>query len=270
MKTPRMSKSAMQLLRGLLVAIIIASCMTAQALRGSANDHLIPVLTGSELRYQVLLAKTLFKTPADMARIVVRPSAPSQGEIAFSIYSTKKNGQVLTIIASARAEKNVRCAASDLDHDLRVDPVVRAQTFELTMPSQVATAVSGAITYAVSGARSLTPTEDVPLDGTSILCFAPALGKGKTASAVLDPVSEGPFSHALRRLVDLLSQYCAPAIATRHALEKQIEAEARKIQTKNVSERSGNMKAVFGRVSSGKKERNCFHELRRDGRSQAL
>src|SRR5437588_11037074 len=106
MKTRRISKSAMQPLRSLLVAIIIASGMTAQDLRGSANDHLIPVPTGSELRYQALLAKTLFKTPADMARIVVRPSAPPQGEMAFSVYSTKKNGQVCTIIAAARSEKN--------------------------------------------------------------------------------------------------------------------------------------------------------------------
>jgi len=33
---------------------------------------------------------------------------------------------------------------------------------------------------------------------------------------------------------------------------------------------SGNMKAVGGSVSSGKKERNCFYELRRDRYSQAL
>src|SRR5437762_2731145 len=33
---------------------------------------------------------------------------------------------------------------------------------------------------------------------------------------------------------------------------------------------SGNMKAVRGSVSFGKKERNCFYELRRDRYSQAL
>jgi hypothetical protein len=211
-----------------VVALAYAANVSAQRPADRASDHLVfTSMNGLDARYEQLLAQKLFETPSDFGRAVVRP--PFEGERALSIYSLDGNADLAALVL-AKAERNIWRAAADLDHDLRVSPRVRITSAKATMKRRVALVVAEAIGHAIAGTQPLASTEAVPVDGTSIVFFAPAQAKTKVRSALLDPIAEGKLSQALRRLVVLLEKYCTSSSATRHQLSKEIEEQARVIK----------------------------------------
>jgi hypothetical protein len=209
-----------------ILAVVPASSIIARADR-PANDNLVFASTmTSELRYEKLLAQKLFKTPSDLGRALVCP--PFEGEFALSIYSTATTSDV-AMFAMTRAEKNIWYAATDLDRELRVSPNVAVKSVTATIKRPVALAVADAIGYALAGTRPLVPVEAIPVHATRIQFFAPTHAKTKLKSALLEPVSQGKLSQALRRLVTLLESYCVSSSTARKQLSKEIEAQARLI-----------------------------------------
>ena len=102
-------------------------------------DHLVPVGQMVDAAYQRLLARKLYLTPANYARIVVLPSGSSSGETALSLYSKRGNDDEV-ILTSTEGERDLWSAASELDPMLRKDPRIEIQRLDVPFPKPLATA----------------------------------------------------------------------------------------------------------------------------------
>lgn len=190
------------------------------------NDHLNPVRSDLETGYRKFLADFLFITPGDVLRIVRLPSAASDGESAISI-SSRSTGVVFDITYT-KANRNIWCAASELDGGFARRPTLDVRRRDATLLRSTAELIATKIRRAIERRAPIVKMGRIPIDGTEIM-FSTTDQNGKEFTAMLDPIAEGRRSYALRRLEDLLRRYCEAEPAARGKLQQDIEVEAKAV-----------------------------------------
>lgn len=186
-------------------------------------DHLVPVGQMVNAAYQRLLARQLYLTPANYARIVVIPSGSSSGETAVSLYSSRA-GKDEVFLTKTSGDSDLWSAASEIDPLLGKDPKVKIRRSDAPFPKPLAASISKALRPLIRKSRNPVSTDRVIMDGTHILYIVEE-GRGRILKARLTPESEGRITGALRKLTYLLQKYSDVASVDREELEKQMEAE---------------------------------------------
>lgn len=218
---------AMQILVSYLLAGICSAAFANDRRPRTDDDHLIPIGGRIELAYERLLNQRLFVTPANYARILNLASPASVGEFAISIYSKRKNADEVWI-TTTRAERNLWYAEFGKDPDFPKKPAVKVARCDALFPQSIAVAVSEAIERMLRQSRPFSKSGRIIVDATDVE-YSVENQEGKRIRALLTPDSHGKRSDALRRLTQLLEEYCEGSPAGQAALEKKIEAEARRL-----------------------------------------
>jgi hypothetical protein len=200
---------------------------SAVAVSGNNIDHLVPVGQMVDATYQSLLARKLYLTPADYARIVVIPSGSSSGETALSLYSKQENDDKV-ILTSTKGDRDLWSAASDLDPMLRKDPRIKVRRLDVPFPKPLAILISKALKRLIEESREPESTDRMVLHGTHILYIVDPPGD-RLLKARLTPESKGKTTGALRKLTDLLREYCHATVEKRKALEKKMKTEVQRL-----------------------------------------
>lgn len=191
------------------------------------NDHLMPIEGYLEPAYQTLLSHKLFLTPANYARIVILPSG-TEGESAIAIYSKPRVADEV-FITRTKAERNLWQAAWQLNTNLAKVPAVNITRLDRPFPKHVAAIVSESIRQVIAKRRPLTKTNRIIVDGTDIE-FSIQSRDREAFTGLLTPDAKGKNGNALRRLTELLEQYCGAKLSDRENLTNKIQAEARNLK----------------------------------------
>lgn len=165
---------------------------------------------------------------ANYVRIVVLPS--EKGEIGIAIYS--KSGVTDDVfITCTTAQKNLWRAAWDKDPDLTQEPVVHITRSDAPFPKHIAAIVSESIKHMLTQKRPLTKTNRLIVDGTDIE-FSIGSRDREAFRGLLTPDAKGKNGNGLRRLAELLEQYCGAKSSDRENLAKKIQAEASRLKNR--------------------------------------
>jgi hypothetical protein len=212
-----------------VVALCLWSSIADSSLAGTIPrsrvniDHLVPVGQMVGAAYQRLLARQLYLTPANYARIVVIPSGSSSGETAVSLYSNGAR-QDKVFLTKTSGESDLWSAASEIDPLLGKDPQIKIRRLDAPFPKSLAVSISTALRRLIRKSHNPVSTDRLTVDGTHILYIVEESG-GRILKARLTPESEGRITGALRKLTYFLGKYGDVAPVYRKGLEKQMEAE---------------------------------------------
>jgi hypothetical protein len=177
--------------------------------------------------YQKLLARKLYLTPANYARIVVVPSGTSSGEVAMSLYSNDgEEGAVR--LTTTRGERDLWTAASELDPLLRKEPRIEILRRDVRFPKELAIAIRATLKHLIKQSREPTGSNRMVVDGTHILYMVDE-GANQRLQARLAPESVGPTTNALRDLTNALQQYDTATLPSRVLLEARIQSELKRL-----------------------------------------
>jgi hypothetical protein len=193
------------------------------------QDHLIPTKGEIDQSYQAVLKRKLFVSPADYGRATLLPSDKS-GEYSIAIYSNShsKTGVSATCTKSAANLGNSTWEMNPKRIDQSLIKVTRA---DVPFPKSTAVALSAAWTGMLAQTREREITQragDVVVDGLQILFSVDNMSRQKT-EGILAPDSKGRHTAALRRLSELLSNYCEVNSSRRGGIATEIECEANRL-----------------------------------------
>lgn len=220
------------------ICILLCSCVLVTISRDALavspqpqadDDHLIAANGRIDRAYEKLLNRRLFVTPANYARIVTLASPASLGEFAIAIYSKKGNDPDDVWITSTRAERNLWAAEFGGDPNFPKKPTIKIARRDFSFPKSTAVTVSNAIKRMLDASRPLSQSGRIVVGATKIE-FSVENQEGKPVRALLTPDTQGKKTAALRRLTQLLEEYCEGPPAGQSALEKKIGAEARRLE----------------------------------------
>src|SRR5579884_157459 len=209
----------------LIVSIYCAAQLIATDQQGESNeptDHLVAVDCHIEPAYMQLLARRLFVSRADYARVLVMPST-DEGEFAIAIYSRHNRGDEAALTCT-RAEKNLWYLMFQAQQANAYVPPVPVIRTDAAFPKSTALAVSKAIEEMI--VHSGPPNHSVEvLDGTNVT-FSIERSGAKPLQALLGPYARGMRTQSLHDLIKLLTDYCDAAPADRQKIARQIEEQA--------------------------------------------
>jgi len=190
------------------------------------DDHLIPVEYRFDQSYQKLISTKLFVTRANL-QIVTLPAHATKGEsvvaLCFECQATPD-----TKVTVTRADRSFWSATFGQDPKFTKGPAPKISRCDAPIPTPSAEAIFKAVKKMVNETRPLRNRNNVViLDSTDTVFSIEA--NGRQSQGLLTPYASGKNGAAMRRLADLLQQYCASAPSHRAALLKGIETEARNL-----------------------------------------
>ena len=212
----------------------IVTCVTAPALAeeraGSEyNDHLVPIDGIIEPAYQTLLSQKLFITPANFVRMVILPSAASEGEIAIAIHSEPTKSEEKVFVTCTKAKKNLWYAASDESGALSKNTSsIQIARYDVPIPKTVAMTIMKGIRRMLGQCKPLDKTNKTFVDETDIEVLLES-SPSRYVKGLLTPHARGVSGTALRRITHLLEAYCGATPGNREQLLEKIEAKAKQL-----------------------------------------
>jgi hypothetical protein len=208
----------------ILTTVISTPSVAAPKFDRENADHLVPVGRQLESAYEKLLARNLYVTPANYARIVILPSAGAIGETALTLHSGA-GGRGQVILTCTHAQRNLWSEAFHLDVALTRAPTVRISRSDVPFPEDLAGGLRDALKALIRQRHEPRGTDRIIIHGTDFL-FSVDDARGRVTRALLAPESAGRISASLRRVAELLEQYCESTPRDRAALAEKISAEA--------------------------------------------
>lgn len=193
----------------------------------NVDDHLVPLEGWFEPAYKGLLARKLFVTRANYARIVEFPPLPSEGESSVAIYS-KTNDPEGTLITRTKGERNLWSA--EFGTDPSFPKGVKVTRCDAWFPKSTAVAVQEAVKRMLDQSRPLENPRNAIIVDAPITEFSVEDPKRGREGAFLTPYAAGKTGAALRKIAQLLAEYCDTKPVHRAALAKRIEAEAERLR----------------------------------------
>jgi hypothetical protein len=195
-----------------------AETRTAALDRSEMVDHLVPVNDKELPAYRADLQSKLLITPADVARMIVRPAG--QPESAVSVYLNPP----ASVDDVARYKVTVTRASASIWF---IRAPVETTRSDAELPASVALLIKEVWEQMLLATRSYNSPVDSPADG-SIVEFA-LLEPNQSALHGELPINAGSDILAFQSLGTLLVKYCDAPATERNALATEIAQAARNL-----------------------------------------
>jgi hypothetical protein len=226
-----------------LIVIFCIGCvppMIAPAQTRSVTDHLVPPLGSIDAHYKKVLERKLFLSPGDYGRVLFTFGG-NEGEYAVSIHPKKQSDKEASM-SCTRAQRNLGDATWELNPDRVGEKAVKVERTDVSIPKPVAISTSHAFLEMLQRTRErdINPDGEQPVFGGVNIEFSIKDSAGKVLEGVLTAEMKGEHVLCLKRIADLLAQYCEASPDQRLELAKRLQREANQLlDNRAVGQRRG-------------------------------
>lgn len=191
-----------------LAASIVRLEAGLEPAKGS-NDRLRPVDIEESKSYRQALTRLLCVTPADVGRMIIRPSNGSELSVAVYSQRSRSTSPVVYRVTVTETSENLWYALEE-DHADRI----HVQRCDAELPTEVANAVGEAWARALEAAKEPRSNEAGPSTDGEIVEFSRTDSSQRTAIAELP---EHPASNLvmLQKAGELLAKFCSASADSR-------------------------------------------------------